>query len=42
MPRQVYELKEGGNLKEKIGRSANLIVEKTTLADDDEDEEEEA
>lgn len=38
MPRQVFELEEGGYLKEKIGRSANLIVERTTVADDEEED----
>ena len=33
MPRQVYELVDEGNLKEKIGRSANLIVERTDLVE---------
>lgn len=28
MPRQVYELADGGSVKEKIGRSGNLIVER--------------
>ncbi|KAI7561636.1 UBX-domain-containing protein [Hortaea werneckii] len=40
MPREVYDLEKGGSVRERIGRSGNLIVEKT-VQDDDEDEEEE-
>lgn len=40
MPREVYELKAGGTIKERIGRSGNLIVERTDLADEEEEEEE--
>jgi FAS-associated factor 2 len=39
MPREVYELKAGGTIKERIGRSGNLIVERTDLEDEEEDEE---
>ncbi|KAI7251533.1 hypothetical protein KC335_g16324 [Hortaea werneckii] len=39
MPREVYDLEKGGSVRERIGRSGNLIVEKT-VHDDDEDEEE--
>ncbi|KAF2259906.1 hypothetical protein CC78DRAFT_502415 [Lojkania enalia] len=39
MPREVYELKAGGTIKERIGRSGNLIVERTDLESDDEGEE---
>jgi FAS-associated factor 2 len=43
MPREVYDLKAGGTIKERIGRSGNLIVEKTDVGDeDDEVDEEEA
>ncbi|KAF1998421.1 UBX domain-containing protein [Amniculicola lignicola CBS 123094] len=41
MPREAYELKAGGTLKERIGRSGNLIVEKTDVESDGEEEEEE-
>ncbi|TID17741.1 ubx domain containing protein [Venturia nashicola] len=41
MPREVYEVDAKGTLKEKIGRSANLLVEKLIPDDDDEEEEEE-
>ncbi|KAF2011018.1 hypothetical protein BU24DRAFT_454527 [Aaosphaeria arxii CBS 175.79] len=37
MPREAYELKNGGSLRERIGRSGNLIVERTDIADDDEE-----
>ena len=39
MPREVYELKAGGTVKERIGRSGNLIVER--IGGDESDEEEE-
>lgn len=38
MPREVYDLKAGGLIKQRIGRSGNLIVERTDLEEDDEDE----
>lgn len=38
MPREVYDLEKGGSLKERIGRSGNLIVEKIVGEDDDTDE----
>ncbi|RMZ70852.1 ubx domain [Pyrenophora seminiperda CCB06] len=38
MPREVYELKSGGTIKERIGRSGNLIVERTDLEEDGEEE----
>lgn len=41
MPRQVYDITDGGTIKEKVGRSGNLIVEQI-LADEDEDEDGEA
>ncbi|PNS17398.1 hypothetical protein CAC42_7081 [Sphaceloma murrayae] len=40
MPREVYDLEKGGSIKSRIGRSGNLIVEKTVLDDDEEDEDE--
>jgi FAS-associated factor 2 len=41
MPREVFEVEKDGLLRDRIGRSGNLIVEKTT-EDDEEDEKEEA
>lgn len=40
-PRTVYDVKAGGTIKERIGRSGNLIVERTNVDDDEDDEEEE-
>ncbi|KAF2119949.1 hypothetical protein BDV96DRAFT_514122 [Lophiotrema nucula] len=40
MPREVYDLKAGGTIKERIGRSGNLIVERTDLGDEEEEDEE--
>ncbi|KAK5705888.1 UBX domain-containing protein 10 [Elasticomyces elasticus] len=40
MPREVYDLEKGGRIRDRIGRSGNLIVEKV-VGEDDEDEEEE-
>ncbi|RDI78828.1 hypothetical protein Vi05172_g11188 [Venturia inaequalis] len=40
MPREVYEVDGKGTLKDKIGRSANLLVEKLIPDDDEEDEQE--
>ena len=40
MPREVYDLEKGGNLRSRIGRSGNLIVEKIVGEDDSESEEE--
>lgn len=37
MPRVVYEINDGGSLGDRLGRSANLIVEPITEDDDDED-----
>ena len=37
IPREVFELKQGGTIKQRIGRSGNLIVERTDLVDDDEE-----
>jgi FAS-associated factor 2 len=44
MPREVYDLEKTGSLKERIGRSGNLIVERIVGEDDsdeDEDDDEE-
>lgn len=41
MPREVYDLEKAGSLRERIGRSGNLIVERVVGEDDSEDEEEE-
>lgn len=42
MPREVYELEKGGSLRQRIGRSGNLIVEKILGEDDSESEDGEA
>ncbi|KAK7525837.1 uncharacterized protein IWZ02DRAFT_200358 [Phyllosticta citriasiana] len=39
MPREEFDLQKGGSIKQRIGRSGNLIVERTDLDDDDEEEE---
>jgi FAS-associated factor 2 len=39
MPREVYDVKTGGTIKERIGRSGNLIVERTDVEEEEEDEE---
>ncbi|KAI9825532.1 MAG: hypothetical protein M1819_000524 [Sarea resinae] len=39
MPRTVYDIQDGGLIREKVGRSGNLIVE--LIADEDEDEDDE-
>ncbi|KAF2197790.1 UBX domain-containing protein [Delitschia confertaspora ATCC 74209] len=39
MPREVYEVKAGGSIREKIGRSGNLIVERTDVEESGEEEE---
>jgi FAS-associated factor 2 len=39
MPREVYEVKAGGTIKARIGRSGNLIVERTDLEEEEEEEE---
>ncbi|KAK4505582.1 hypothetical protein PRZ48_003545 [Zasmidium cellare] len=42
MPREVYDLDKAGSIRDRIGRSGNLIVEKIVREDDeDEDEAEE-
>jgi FAS-associated factor 2 len=41
MPREVYGLDQGGTLKSRVGRSANLMVEKLVEEDDDDDVEDE-
>jgi FAS-associated factor 2 len=40
MPREVYDLDKTGSLRERIGRSGNLIVERILGEDDEEDEDE--
>ncbi|GAB7359923.1 hypothetical protein MBLNU230_g7449t1 [Neophaeotheca triangularis] len=40
MPREVYDLEKGGAVRERIGRSGNLIVEKIIDDEDEEGEEE--
>ncbi|KAK0335631.1 UBX domain-containing protein 10 [Friedmanniomyces endolithicus] len=40
MPREVYEVKGGGRIGDRIGRSGNLVVEKVVGEDDDDEEEE--
>lgn len=40
MPREVYDLKAGGTIRERIGRSGNLIVERTNVESDDDEEDE--
>lgn len=40
MPREVYDLEKGGSIRERVGRSGNLIVEKIVEEDDDDDDEE--
>jgi FAS-associated factor 2 len=41
MPREVFDVKEGGSVGQRIGRSGNLIVEAISEEDDEEGEEEE-
>lgn len=38
MPREVYDLQTGGTIRERIGRSGNLIVERTNLGDEEDEE----
>lgn len=38
MPREVYDLEDKGSIRDRIGRSGNLIVEKIVSEDDDDDE----
>ncbi|KJY01066.1 ubx domain-containing protein [Zymoseptoria brevis] len=40
MPREVYDLDKQGSIRDRIGRSGNLIVEKIVGDDDSEEEEE--
>jgi FAS-associated factor 2 len=40
MPREVFEIQTGGTIGQRIGRSGNLIVERTDLEDGDDGEEE--
>jgi FAS-associated factor 2 len=39
MPREVYDVKTGGTIRERIGRSGNLIVERTNVEEEDEEDE---
>lgn len=39
MPREVYSIEQGGSIRDRIGRSGNLIVEKLVSDEDDEDNE---
>lgn len=41
MPREVYDLEKTGSLRQRIGRSGNLIVERVIGEDDSDDEDEE-
>ena len=41
MPREVYDLEKGGSIRDRVGSSGNLIVEKILGEDDEEDEEDE-
>lgn len=41
MPREVYDVQEGGSIRSRIGRSGNLIVERI-IDEDDEDDEDDA
>ncbi|KAK0312954.1 UBX domain-containing protein 10 [Friedmanniomyces endolithicus] len=41
MPRAVYDVKAGGRIGDRIGRSGNLVVEKVVGEDEDDDEDEE-
>ena len=41
MPREVYDLEKTGSLRERIGRSGNLIVERIVGEDEDDDDDEE-
>lgn len=40
MPREVFDVKDGGSIKQRIGRSGNLIVERTDVESDEEEDEE--
>jgi FAS-associated factor 2 len=39
MPREVYDLEKGGSIRERMGRSGNLIVERILDEDDSDDDE---
>jgi len=41
MPREVYDLEKGGSIRDRIGRSGNLIVEQIAGEEDDDDDDEE-
>ena len=38
MPREVYDVSKAGSIRQRIGRSGNLIVEKIIEADDDDED----
>jgi FAS-associated factor 2 len=38
MPREVFDVKDGGSIGQRVGRSGNLIVEAISEEDDDDDE----
>ncbi|EAT90702.1 hypothetical protein HBH56_190000 [Parastagonospora nodorum] len=38
MPREVYDVKTGGTIRERIGRSGNLIVERTDIEEEEDEE----
>lgn len=39
MPREVFDLEKGGSIRDRIGRSGNLIVEKIIGEEDDDEDE---
>lgn len=41
MPREVFEVKAGGTIRQRVGRSGNLIVERTDVGEEGESEEDE-
>ena len=41
MPREVYDLEKGGSIRDRIGRSGNLIVERIVGEEDSEEEDDE-
>lgn len=42
MPREVYDIKDGGSIRSRIGRSGNLIVERLVDEEDEEQDENDA
>jgi FAS-associated factor 2 len=42
MPREVYDLETQGSIRDRIGRSGNLIVENIVAEDDSDEDDEEA